>query len=285
MSASAASLPRGLTERIRALAAGELPVSTTRDAATIALVRDTGTGDGVEVYLLRRVSSMAFAAGMHVFPGGSVDPADADTAVGWVGPSAADWAAELGASEPLARALVCAAVRETFEESGVLLAGETPDAVVDVSDSGWEVERAALEAREHSMSELLARRGLVLRADLLRAWSHWITPEVEPRRFDTRFFVAALPPGQRTRVVGGESDRTVWLPARDAVDRAARGELAMLAPTAQTLADLAEYATVDDVLAARRRVRPLLPRFALDAGEVRMLLPDEPGYAEAPAGA
>lgn len=285
MSGPAAPLPTGLADRVRALSAGELPVSAPRDAATVALVRDTATGDGVDVYLLRRVSSMTFAAGMYVFPGGSVDPADADTAVGWVGPPVAQWTHELGATEPLARALVCAAVRETFEECGVLLAGADPDEIVDVAGSGWESERAALEAREHSLSALLARRGLVLRADLLRVWSHWITPEVEPRRFDTRFFVAALPPGQLTRVVGGESDHTAWLPAREALDRAGRGELALMPPTAQTLADLAEHRTVVDVLAAPRQVRPVLPRFALDAGEVRLLLPAEPGYDEAPTGA
>jgi hypothetical protein len=107
---------------------------------------------------------------------------------------------------------VAAAVRETFEESGVLLAGESPSSVVaDVSGDDWEADRLALESRELSFADLLQRRGLVLRTDLLAAWTHWITPEFEPRRFDTRFFVAALPPGQRTRDIFGEADRVAWM--------------------------------------------------------------------------
>ncbi|GAB3915097.1 hypothetical protein GCM10029964_127720 [Kibdelosporangium lantanae] len=97
------------------------PPVTPKDAATVVLLRDTDTG--VEAFLLRRVMGMAFAGGMTVFPGGGVDKRDADTAIAWTGPSAAWWAERFSCDVPLARALVCAAVRETFEESGVLLAG------------------------------------------------------------------------------------------------------------------------------------------------------------------
>ena len=178
-----------------------------RDAATVVLLRDGS--DGPEVYLLRRVRGMAFAAGMTVFPGGAVDPRDAETDVGWVGPPPAAWAAPFAADEALARALLCAAVRETFEESGVLLAGPSPDVVCETSGPEWEADRVGLERRDFSLAELLARRGLVLRADLLRPWAHWITPPEEGmrRRYDTRFFVAALPPGQRT---GAVTRRPTW---------------------------------------------------------------------------
>src|SRR5829696_5170554 len=100
------------------------PAVPVRDAATVVLLLYTDRGP--EAYLLRRVRGMAFAAGMTVFPGGAVDPRDADAAVGWVGPPPADWTVPFDADESLARALLCAAVRETFEESGVLLAGPSP---------------------------------------------------------------------------------------------------------------------------------------------------------------
>jgi hypothetical protein len=179
---------------------------------------------------------------------------------------------------------VCAAVRETFEESGVVLAGPTADEVVaDTTGDDWESDRQALLDRSLSFAELLARRGLLLRADLLRPWSHWITPEAEPRRYDTRFFVAALPPGQRTRDVGGEADRVIWMRCDDALDRFERRELGMLPPTAFTLAELASYKSVADVLAAgdARDVKPVLPKIVLgDDEDARILLPHDEGYAQ-----
>jgi hypothetical protein len=136
--------------------------------------------------------------------------------------------------------------------------------------------------RSASMAEVLARNGLVLRADLLRPWAHWVTPEIEPKRFDTRFFVAALPEGQEPVHYRGESDHSEWVAPRDAVERHARGELGMLPPTVFTLAELAAYDTVADVLAAatRRDVRRVLPRIVVDGDDVLLLLPGDPGYPE-----
>src|SRR3984885_1911124 len=150
----------------------------------------------------------------------------------------------------LARALVCAAVRETFEESGVLLAGETAGTVVaDPTSDDWERDRNALLDRSLSLAELLARRHLVLRSDLLRSWSRWITPVIEPRRYDTRFFAAAMPAGQRTRDVGGEAAAVYWTGPQQALDTARRGEIALLPPTAVTLAELAACGDLDGALA------------------------------------
>ncbi len=119
----------------------------------------------------------------------------------------------------MAAGLVCAAVRETFEESGVLLAGPSPTEVVaDTTGDDWEADRRALEAKELSFTSFLERRGLVLRSDLLGAWAAWCTPEFEPRRFRTWFFVAALPPGQRTRDVSSESSSVTWMSALGACD-------------------------------------------------------------------
>ena len=155
---------------------------------------------------------------MCVFPGGGVDPRDFDAEVAWAGPPPAEWAGRLAVDEATARALVCAAVRETFEESGVLLAGPTASEVVaDTTGADWEADRLALEARELSMTSFLERRGLVLRSDLLGVWSGWLTPVFEPRRYRTWFFVAELPGGQRTRDVSTESDQVTWVGAEEAV--------------------------------------------------------------------
>jgi 8-oxo-dGTP pyrophosphatase MutT (NUDIX family) len=245
-----------------------------RDAATIALVRDAP--GGMQVYLLRRVAGMAFAGGMHVFPGGAVDRADATADLAWAGSPPAAWATAFGTGEPMARALVCAAVRETFEESGVLLAGPSADEVLaDVSTDEWEAERAALEARRFSLSELLARRGLVLRADLLRPLAHWITPVVEPRRFDARFFLAEVPAGQVCRHAGSEADQRVWIRPQEALDQG----VTLLPPTAAVLEELAAYDDVASALAAPRAVAPILPRLVVAAsGEVALVMPGEPDY-------
>jgi 8-oxo-dGTP pyrophosphatase MutT (NUDIX family) len=246
----------GLAERARRFAeAGGVPVEP-RLAGTVMLVRP---GAPFEVYLLRRVPSMAFAASMYVFPGGGVDPRDATVLPGWAGPPPAVWADRLGRDESTARAIVCAAVREVFEESGVLLAGPDAATVVrDVSDAGWEAARRALIAREIGFAELLAERGLVLRSDLLVPWSRWITPEFEPRRFDTYFFLAALPTGQVTRDVGGEADDTAWCAPGDAVD----GRFTMLPPTETTLRELAASASIGaafETAASRDAATPVRP--------------------------
>jgi 8-oxo-dGTP pyrophosphatase MutT (NUDIX family) len=277
-----AGLPAAFFDNARALARGQLVPAEPRHASTVVLLRDAA--DGMQAYLLRRTKTMAFAAGMYVFPGGSVDPRDEmlDDAA-WVGPTPADWAGLLSADERLAKALVCAAVRETFEESGVLLAGSGPDEVVaDTTGDDWESDRLALLDRSKSFASMLAQRGLVLRADLLRPWAHWITPEFEPKRFDTRFFVAALPAGQRTRDVGGEADRVAWVAPADALAAADRGEMGMMPPTAFTLAEIAAYDDVTAVLAAgdARDVRPVLPKVVIDGEQARLLLPHDEGYPQ-----
>lgn len=276
-------LPPELASVARGFAAdvenGKTQPATPRDAATVVLLRD-GVG-GPQAYLLRRVTSMPFAGGMYVFPGGSVDVRDGDHAVVWGGPPPAWWSSRFGTDESLARALVCAAVRETFEESGVLLAGPDETAVVeDTRGDDWERDRQALTGHTLSFAEFLARRGLLLRTDLLRPWAHWITPEFEPRRYDTRFFVAALPTGQRTRDVGGEADRVLWMRPGRALAAYRDGELGMLPPTVATLFELSEAERVAVVLegAAERRIRPEMPRLVLDDAGAHLLLPGDPGY-------
>jgi 8-oxo-dGTP pyrophosphatase MutT (NUDIX family) len=271
-------LPAELRERIEGMRAGRIETPPARDAATVVVLRDHPE-HGLQAFLLRRVASMAFAPGAYVFPGGSVDPRDGETSIGWTGPSPRQWGEAFGAGETVARELVCAAVRETFEETLVLLAGPTPDSVVDdTRGDDWEADRRALLDRSQSFARFLDRRGLVLRTDLLRPWGHWITPEIEPKRYDTRFFVAAIPEGQRARDVSTEADRVAWVRPADAVERAQRGEWFLLPPTLATLAELAGYDTVADVLAAERKIVVHEPRAEIIDGEAYLVLPE--GAAE-----
>ncbi|WP_328537528.1 NUDIX hydrolase [Streptomyces sp. NBC_00344] len=263
--------------RIRALAAGDLTPVQPRRAATVMLLRDdTGAVPGPAVHMLRRRTSMAFAGGAYAYPGGGVDPRDDDRAVAWAGPSREAWGTRLGVDAAAAQAIVCAAVRETYEEAGVLLAGPTPGSVVsDLSGDDWEADRAALVARDLSFADFLERRGLVLRSDLLGAWARWITPEFEPKRYDTWFFAAALPSGQRTRNASTEADRTVWIRPAEAAAGYDRGELLMMPPTISTLRSLEPYATVADALAGAddQDLEPVLARARLEAGELVLSWP------------
>ncbi|MCX4858424.1 NUDIX hydrolase [Streptomyces canus] len=266
--------PAEWPDRIRALADGSLQPAVPRRAATVMLLKDGPAG--TVVHMLRRRASMAFAGGAYAYPGGGVDPRDDEHHVHWAGPTRAWWAARLGVDETTAQAIVCAAVRETYEEAGVLLAGPTPESVVgDTTGAEWEADRAALVARDLSFAEFLERRGLVLRSDLLGAWTRWITPEFEPRRYDTWFFVAALPEGQRTRNASTEADRTVWIRPQDAADGYDKGELLMMPPTIATLRQLTAYGTAADALAAAtdRDLTPVLAQARLVDGEIVLSWP------------
>lgn len=273
--ANGLKLPGEFLERIREILDGRAEPAPTRDAATVVVLRDHPE-HGLQAFMLHRVASMAFAPGAYVFPGGSVDPRDGEVTTGWAGPSAKTWGEAFSADEVIARELVCAAVRETFEETLVLLAGPTGDSVVDdTRGDDWEAERQALLDRSLSFAGFLDRRGLVLRSDLLRPWAHWITPAFEPKRYDTRFFVAAIPAGQRARDVSTEADRVAWVSPADAVERARRGEMFMLPPTLATLTELAGYDSIAAVLAAERQITVLEPKAQIIDGEAYLVLPED----------
>jgi 8-oxo-dGTP pyrophosphatase MutT (NUDIX family) len=274
-------VPRGMADRAREFAEAGLRPAVPRDAATVILVRP-GPGDsGVEVFLLRRTRALEFAPGACVFPGGSVDERDADPAItgdGWVGPSPAEFGQLLGIAADRARALVCAAVRETFEESGVLLAG--PSRAELVQDSAIQDQHALL-AGTLSFGDLLSRRGLALRADLLTPWARWITPEISPRRFDTWFFAAALPPGQLAGLAGagpGESDSGIWWQPAAALEAARAGQITLLPPTAVTLAELAAYQDVAGILGERRVITPLMPTVVVEDERAWLAMPQATEY-------
>ncbi len=253
-------LPPAMLERARAF---QGPPAPARAAATVVLLRPSGSG--FQVYVLKRATTMVFG-GVYAFPGGGVDASDRPETL------RDDWAERLGVSDQAARAVVGAAARELFEEAGVLLAGpraEPGDAgaavVGDVSAADWEADRAAVAARELTMTDLLQRRDLQLRDDLLLPWARWITPEFEPKRFDTWFFVALLPASQTARDVSGEAERAHWITPEQSA------ELTMLPPTRTMLNDLTAYREIAEVVAAASRrdaATPVMPRviFTDDGG-------------------
>jgi len=246
-----------------------------RPAATVVLLRDApqpGSGGAtVQVFLQRRVAGMAFAGGMTVFPGGSVDTGDRVGPDLWQGPDEAWWARRFGCTPDEAGALVVAAVRETFEECGVLLAGPG-GATVDAQ------ARDDLLARRRTLGDVLGAAGLPLRADLLAPWVRWITPEAEPRRYDTAFFVAVVPDGQEADARTTEAVEAVWWYPGEALEGARRGELRLMPPTQHTLEEIAEHTSASGVLrAARSRVvqvhRPVIHR---DGRRVVVTVPGDP---------
>ena len=224
----------------------------------------TDAAAGLEVFLLRRVAAMDFAPGMTVFPGGAVDPADHDPSIAWIGPDQDWWSATLGAAPAAARALVVAAVRELFEETGVLLAAPIgPPSADPVPGAGLDDSvRLALIDRRITLPAALADAGLRLRADLLRPWANWITPPGRTRRYDTFFFAAALPDGQRAGMLTTEADLGQWWSPEALLAAADAGAAALMPPTVAMLTDLSRFDSVAAVMAAHRIVTPVRVRAA-----------------------
>lgn len=210
-------MPPELLERARAVVyGGRWTAPKPRPAATLVLLRDTD--DGIEVALLQKAAHLGFARGMYVFPGGAVDEADAASGDPWM----------------------VAAIRETFEECGVLLA--TPNPSVDVQAH-----------RDHDFTQVLDELGVRPALEALRPFSHWITPEVEARRFDTKFYAAQLPAGQDLAALTTEHQAIGWFRP------GATAGMPMLPPTTAVLAELAGFDSVAAALTPQRRLVPIMP--------------------------
>jgi len=229
-----------------------------KDAVTVIVVRDApGTGSGgdrLEVLLLERHGASAFAPGALVFPGGKLDPTDAQldpTRVRCTDPER--WADRLGvAGADAAVAMLVAAVRETFEEAGILLV--RGDGAAPALPANLAVTRARMAARDgaYDWREWLARHELVLDLDAMAMWSWWLTPQGEPRRYDTRFLVAGLPAGQAATHDEVETTSMRWIRPADALTAHAEGRLHVIFPTRRTLEQLAAHPDAASVLAAAR---------------------------------
>lgn len=213
-------------------------------ASTVLLLRDAP----LEVFLIERVAELDVAPSTWVFPGGRVDPADAQVPMSATGAiRVAQMARQLGERPELTRAWAVAAVRELFEEAGVLLAtGRSGEPVGGVNGTEWERRRADLEAHRASFAEVLG--GYVVDLDLLTVVDRWITPEFERRRYDTVFFLAVLPDAARAEAVTREAQQGCWVSPARMLDAADRGEVQLLPPTRTRLLSLAAHADVRSAL-------------------------------------
>lgn len=227
-------------------------------AASVLLLRERAGGGGVELFLVRRHRKSAFMSDAFVFPGGKIDPDDGGAEV--------------------------AAVRELFEEAGVLLATPPLDGA---RQAEW---RARLNARQATLRELLAAEGLTLDVARLRYWARWITPSVEPRRFDAQFYLAELPPGQEPSFDQKETVDSVWVTPGEALEQQSAGNLKLPPPQIRTMLELLPdaphgvarlFETADR---RREHPHPVMPRFAQVEGLLSLLLPWDPEYETLGAG-
>ena len=232
----------------------------TRDGATVMLVRD-GDHDRqpLEVFMLRRHPRTAFGS-VHVFPGGVVDPADgaADLDHRCPGLTDADASQWLGVPSG-GRAFWVAAVREAFEEAGVLLARTVDGQPLRVDHDAtladrFEAHRRALHAGRRSLTEVLEAEDLLLAVDEVRYFSHWITPEGAPKRFDTRFFLARAPEGQAYAHDDDELIGSAWVRPSEALERCRSGGFPMIEPTIHSLEAIGRFPTCDALLRAHDEV-------------------------------
>ncbi len=251
-----------------------------RDAATIVLTRPGS--DALEILLTQRPATMKFAAGLHVFPGGAVDREDHDVDLVRRSVLTPDEArAAFGEARPGVECLAfyLAAVREMFEEAGVLLAERTEGRAIDAEllDLREAVARGDLPWRE-----FCARFDLRLRTDLLVYLCRWITPTSLPRRFDTRFFAAPLPEGQKASGDDREVERLAWMPPRAALDAMASGQIQMWLPTSTTLQHLADARDFAEIRSGLAGGAPGAVTLEDHSALVRRVLCPNPGVLTGP---
>lgn len=239
-------------------------------AATVILLRDR---PAFEVLMICRHENSSFAGGALVFPGGRVDPGD--NLAAW-----RDLADGLAADERMAAAQI-AAIREAYEESGVLLARGRDGALVSgglalsLSDQRRNVERD-----ERLFLDLVKREGLRLACDQLRLFSHWVAPPNLHKRFDTLFFATMFPAGQHVIEDGEEATEALWIAPHAALAARAAGERKIIFPTARNLDLLALSTSAEAVFeaASRRTITPVMPQVAMRDGKAMLTIPEGLGY-------
>lgn len=269
-----------------------------RPAATVMLIRDAVDAQGdptVEVCMLRRNLASEFVAGAYVFPGGSVDPEDYGPEVEELcrGRTDAEASQILGISSG-GLAYWVAALRECFEEAGVLLArhrsgdGTAGASLLDTSDPEatrrFAAYRDAVNEQRMGLLDICREEDLVLVVDDVHYVSHWITPDLAPRRYDTRFFVTTAPTGQIARHDDGETIASIWIRPRDALDRNLDGEIELLPPTIANLKSVEPFRSTAEVMAWARTVTEVptvLPIVLFEDDQVVILRPGDAGYEDA----
>ena len=262
-------------------------VANPRPAATVLVLRDRPAGP--EVFMVRRHEDTAFMGGAHVFPGGRVDAADADADDSWCD-GIAHAARQLDALPPAeAVAYHVAAARELFEEAGVLLARNLTGDFVSLSAAAdhdrLKRDRPRVHGGETDLRAVIEREHLRLALDVMVLFAHWVTPPVDRRQFDTRFFMARVPPQQTPAHDDAETTHSLWVRPADAIAQAVRQEIVLPPPTWSTLRELEPFATVDDALAwaRQRRIVRRMPKPLEQDGRRMLVMPGDPLHPD-PAG-
>jgi 8-oxo-dGTP pyrophosphatase MutT (NUDIX family) len=260
-----------------------------RPAATAVVLRDSAAG--VEVFLVRRHERTPFMGGAHVFPGGRVEEGDREADPSWC--EGIDEAVGRMPDVPPVEALAfhTAAARELFEEAGVLLARDRAGRFVALTDAGEQAAFARYRAEVHdgtrTLRAMVESRGLLLSLDALVPLAHWVTPPIDVRQFDTRFFVVRVPPEQTPAHDEQETTHSIWIPPGRALREADEGAIVLPPPTWTTLRELEPFRSVDDVLAWARQ-RPVVrrqPLFLEHDGMRLLVLPGDPLHPDPPGAA
>jgi 8-oxo-dGTP pyrophosphatase MutT (NUDIX family) len=259
-----------------------MTIPNPQPASTVTLVRDAPRG--LEVLMLQRSHSLKFMPGVYVFPGGALDAADSSPEIHALCTGLEDEAASLALGvERGGLAYWVAAIREAFEEAGILLAYDASGSLVSLSGEAAERylgHRSSLDERRGDFGAIVRDEGLRLAADRLTYFGHWITPASAPRRYDTRFFLAVAPERQEARHDNYETIAHVWVRPQDALDLRASETLNMRFPTVRTLERFLGCSTVAELLSVviSDQVQTSQPRVTRDG---RHVLPGDPGYEEA----
>lgn len=267
-------------------AGGEVEMSVTpKDAATVILLRRaSGEDRGFEVLIVLRSSGNTFVPRSYVFPGGKVE--DEDCLQGmedFCGEFDATRAQDTLDDMPLpekALGIWVAAVREMFEEVGLLFARRGDGSFLSFDSDGINRRFLSYRERVHSgellFAEMLQREGLTLALDRLHYYSHWITPELSPIRYDTRFFIAEAPPDQEAIHDGDELTGHVWLTPEEAIEGYRKQRLHMVVPTIVTLEELCRFETIDDVVESTRgkKISRVMTRIVFEGDDVQEHAPD-----------
>jgi 8-oxo-dGTP pyrophosphatase MutT (NUDIX family) len=256
-----------------------------RDAATIMLVREGKAA--MQVLMLQRNDQSVWVAGAHLFPGGAVDPSDSSEEIAtWCsGRDEAEASRILGVAHG-GLSFFVAAVRECFEEAGILLATdgngllsfEKPDL-----EARFVEHRRKLNAGETTLADICASENVRLDLGRVAYFGHWITPEGSPRRYDTRFFVAVVPDGQEALHDDSEVVASTWIEPAAALARHRAGEIDLMLPTVKNLEAIERFDSASELMAAAAaaEVPTILPKLTVEGEGVRIVLPGDPGYDEA----
>jgi len=254
-----------------------------QDASAIILLRKIPDGKNFEVLMVKKHKDMKFGGGTYVFPGGKVDPLDYDPRVEKIcaGLTFEKACAILKESSHSSISLGywVTAIRELFEETGILFAYDENDSIVRLSDRFLSYRRR-VQQKQISMLDMILEEGLRLATDLIFYFAHWITPEISPIRYSTRFFVAELP-GEQVYCHGdGEIVASIWITPEEAMERYKIGDFPLMFPVFHNLKSLSEFSTIEELIESTKtkEIKAILPKLIEQDGKNILVLPGDPRY-------